>query len=78
MRSAATQLGGTAVRATVNGVAKDLILIYTSAKQVAAILPSDTPEGTGTITVTYNGQTSATAPIRVVRSRSASSLEPGG
>jgi uncharacterized protein (TIGR03437 family) len=62
------QLGGTAVRATVNGVAKDLYLIYTSAKQVAAILPSDTPEGTGTIAVTYNGQTSATAPIRVVRS----------
>ena len=40
----------------------------TSAGQVAAILPSTTPAGTGTITVSYNGSASATAPITVVAS----------
>jgi uncharacterized protein (TIGR03437 family) len=35
---------------------------------VAAVLPSTTPVGTGTITVTNNGQTSAAAQIQVVQS----------
>lgn len=61
-------LAGTSIKATVSGTTVDLYMIYTSAKQLAAILPSQTPEGAGTLTVTYNGQTSATAPIRVVRS----------
>lgn len=61
-------LAGTSVKATVGGTTVDLYMIYTSTRQLAAILPSQTPEGTGTLTVTYNGQTSATAPIRVVRS----------
>src|ERR1700676_1769113 len=33
---------------------------------VQAIVPSTTPPGTGTITVSYSGQASATAPITVV------------
>lgn len=41
-------------------------MYYTSASQVSALLPSNTPSGTGTITVTYNGQSSAKAPITVV------------
>jgi uncharacterized protein (TIGR03437 family) len=61
-------LAGTSIKATVNGTAVDLYMIYTSAKQLAAILPSQTPEGNGTLTVTYNGQTTAAAQIRVVRS----------
>ena len=61
-------LAGTSIKATVDGTTVDLYMIYTSTKQLAAILPSQTPEGTGTLTVTYNGQTSAAAPIRVVRS----------
>ena len=40
--------------------------ITRSATQLAAVLPSTTPVGDGTITVNYNGQTSATAPIHVV------------
>jgi uncharacterized protein (TIGR03437 family) len=39
---------------------------YTSATQVAALLPANTPTGKGTITVTYNDQTSEQAPITVV------------
>lgn len=63
-----TSLSGTSIKVTVSGTTTDAIMIYTSASQVAAILPSSTPVGTGTFTVTYNGQTSAPAPIRVVQS----------
>src|SRR5690606_27145711 len=42
------------------------ILIFTSAGQLAAILPSGTPLGEGQITVTYNGMSSAPQPILVV------------
>jgi uncharacterized protein (TIGR03437 family) len=41
-------------------------MYYTSAGQLAALLPSNTPIGTGAITVTYNNQTSAKASITVV------------
>lgn len=61
-------LAGTSIKVTVAGTTVDAFLIYTSAAQLAAILPSNTPIGTGTITVTYNAQTSPTAPIRVVKS----------
>lgn len=63
-----TDLAGTSVRVTVSGTAVTAIMLYTSATQVAAILPSSTTVGTGTLTVTYNGQTSAGAAIQVVRS----------
>jgi uncharacterized protein (TIGR03437 family) len=49
-------------------VTADAILIYTSAGQVAAILPSRIPPGNATITVTYLNRTSAPASIRVARS----------
>ena len=42
-------------------------LYYTSATQVAALMPSNTPLGTGTITVTNNGQVGNPAPITVVQ-----------
>lgn len=61
-----TQLAGTSVKVTVNGASTNALMVYTIAGQVAAILPSSTPVGTGTVTVTYNGQTSASAPITVV------------
>ncbi|HLG96985.1 MAG TPA: hypothetical protein VKX49_11795 [Bryobacteraceae bacterium] len=64
-----TTLSGTSVKVTVNGTSVDALMYYTSDTQVAALLPSNTPNqsgGPGTITVTYNGQTSAPAPIRNV------------
>jgi len=61
-----TTIAGTSVRVVVGGQTKDCIMYYSLDRQVAAILPSSTPVGTGTVTVTYNGQTSATAPITVV------------
>lgn len=60
-------LAGTSIRVTVGSTSVDALMVYTSAGQVAAILPSRTPPGAGTLRVTYNGQTSSAAPIRVVR-----------
>lgn len=63
-----TTLNQTTVSVTVNGVTTTPALYYTSATQIAAVLPSTTPVGSGTITVTYNGTPSASAPIQVVAS----------
>jgi hypothetical protein len=60
-------LNQTSISVTVSGVTTVPSLYYTSTTQVAAVLPSTTPAGTGIITLTYNGQTSA-APIQVVQS----------
>ena len=61
--------GGTSVSVTIgNNAAVAAYIYYTSATQVNAVLPSTTPIGTGTLTVTYNGQTSPTFPITVVAS----------
>lgn len=62
-----TSLGGTSVTVTVNGTNMQCLMFYTSAGQVAAILPSGTPVGTGTITVTYSGSISNAMPIKVVK-----------
>src|SRR5215472_9583359 len=61
-----TTLSNTSVAVTVGGTTVNALMYYTSGGQVAALLPSNTPTGTGTITVTYNGQSSAKAPITVV------------
>jgi uncharacterized protein (TIGR03437 family) len=60
-------LSGTSAKVTVNGQSSDLLLYYTSALQIAGLLPSSTPAGTGTIQVTYNGQTGSPAPIVVTQ-----------
>ena len=61
-----TELAGTSVQVTVGGVTVDCFMVFTLAGQVAAILPSGTPVGDGTITLTYNGEHSNEAQIRVV------------
>ncbi len=63
-----TTLNQTSVSVTVNGDTTTPALYYTSANQLAAVLPSTTPVGNGNLTVTYNGQTSTPAPIHVVAS----------
>ncbi len=57
---------GVQINVTVGGVTTQAIPYYVYANQIAAILPSNTPVGDGTVTVTYNGQTGAAAPIKVV------------
>ena len=59
-------LSNTSVAVTVNGSTVNAPLYYTSSSQISALLPSNTPAGSGTITVTYNSRTSAAAPITVV------------
>jgi uncharacterized protein (TIGR03437 family) len=63
-----TSLNQTSVSVTVGGVTTTPGLYYTSATQVAAVLPSNTPVGNGTLTITYNGQAGAPVPIQVVAS----------
>jgi uncharacterized protein (TIGR03437 family) len=62
-RFTSTGLLGTSVSVTVKGTTVAALMYYTSATQVAGLLPSNTPVGTGAITVTYNGVTGAPAPI---------------
>jgi uncharacterized protein (TIGR03437 family) len=59
-------LNGTGISVTVNGTTTTPAIYYTSSGQLAAVLPSTTPAGIGTLTVTYNGVPSAPARIQVV------------
>ena len=61
-------LGGTGVSVTVNGKTVQPALYYVSPTQIDTVLPSTTPVGTGTVTVSYNSQTSPAFPITVVPS----------
>jgi uncharacterized protein (TIGR03437 family) len=54
-----TNLSGTSVAVTVGSTTVNGLMYYTSDKQVAALLPSNTPTGAGSFTVTFSGQTSA-------------------
>jgi uncharacterized protein (TIGR03437 family) len=62
-----TNLAGTTVSVTVSGTTVQCPMVYTKDVQIAAILPSNTPVGTGTITVSFNGSASPTSPIKVVK-----------
>ncbi len=74
-----TSLSGTSVKVTANGQTVDAFMYYTSATQIAALLPSSAPAGGPettspnvqvTITVTYNGESSAPTPFRGVTNTS--------
>lgn len=58
-------LAGTTITVTVGGVTETCIMLYSYAGQVAAILPSATPIGTGTLTLTYQSASSTFA-VQVV------------
>src|ERR1035437_3502147 len=61
-------LAGVAINVTgSDGKTYQAIPYYVSATQSAAILPSSTPTGNATISVTYNSQTSAQAQVAVVK-----------
>jgi len=61
-------LNGASITVVVNGVTVHPALYYTTPTQLAAVLPAATPVGIGTLTVTYNGASSAAAAIQVVAS----------
>lgn len=61
-------LNGASISVTVNGVTTHPGMYYAIASQIAAVLPASTPVGNGTLTVTYNGLTSAAFTIQVVQS----------
>ena len=61
-------LNNASIAVTVSGLTVHPALYYATATQIAAVLPSNTPIGTATLTVTYNGVTSAPATFPVVRS----------
>jgi uncharacterized protein (TIGR03437 family) len=58
-------LAGTTMQVKVGTVTQNCIMVYTVASQVAGILPSATPVGSGTLTVSYQGA-SASIAIQVV------------
>ena len=62
-----TSLNGVTIQVSINGVNTSPLIYYLSPRQIDAVLPSNTPVGTGTITVTNNGS-SASAPVQVVQS----------
>ena len=63
-----TKLNGVSVAVTVNGTPTPCILYYVTNTQIAAILPSATPVGAATITVSTVTGTSSAYPITVVQS----------
>jgi uncharacterized protein (TIGR03437 family) len=60
---------GTSVAISSGGQTVNAFMVYTLATQVAAILPSNTAVGQATVTVTFNGKTSAPYTINVVKSQ---------
>ena len=68
-RPTAAGLAGTRVRITVNATNFDAPMIYTSAGQVAAIMPSNVPlTSQANVVVLFNDQPSSPFPVAVVRS----------
>ncbi len=61
-------LNGASITVTVGGVTTHPAIYYAIATQIAAVLPSNTPAGTGTVTVSYNNTNSAPANITVLTS----------
>jgi len=60
-------VGGTSMAVTAaNGAVINIPMYYASGTQVAGLLPSNTPVGAGTLTLTYNGTASNAQPITVV------------
>jgi uncharacterized protein (TIGR03437 family) len=62
-------VNGTSITISSGGQNFDAFMFYTSALQVQAILPSNTTVGDATVTLTFNGKTSAPFPISVTQSR---------
>jgi len=63
-----TTLGGVSVNVTSGGTTVKAIPMFVGPNQINAVLPGNTPTGSATLTVAYNGQSSAPASFQVVAS----------
>jgi len=63
-----TTSNGASVKVTVGSTTTIPAFYYSFASQLALVLPSNTPVGNATLTVSYNGQTSSPAAFQVVQS----------
>jgi uncharacterized protein (TIGR03437 family) len=63
-----TTIGGTTVNVTIGTTTVPAYIEFAAATQINAVMPSNTPPGTGTLTVSYNGGNSAAFNITVVPS----------
>ncbi|MCX6612865.1 MAG: BACON domain-containing carbohydrate-binding protein [Acidobacteria bacterium] len=63
-----TSLGGVSIVIATANERSDAYLVFASKGQINAVVPSNIPLGDAQVIVSYNGKTSAPAPIRVVRS----------
>ncbi len=63
-----TTLNGASVKVTVGNTTTVPVFYYAIAAQLALVLPSNTPVGNATLTVSYGGQTSSPASFQVVQS----------
>jgi uncharacterized protein (TIGR03437 family) len=61
-----TNLGGVTVKVTQGSTSVNAIPLFVAQYQINAVMPSNTPTGTVQVTVSYNGLTSAPAPVQVV------------
>ncbi len=64
-------VSGYPIQTTFSGVSgrvggRDLLVVYASPGQVGAIVPSDTPLGAQSLTLTFGGQTSAALSVQVI------------
>ncbi len=63
-----TTMDGASIQVTSGSTTVNAYMIYTTPGQIAGILPSNTPTGAATLTVTYNSQASKSVSIQVVSS----------
>ena len=63
-----TTINGASIKVTVGSTTVTPAMYYAQPTAVAGVLPSNTPLGAGTVTVTYNNQTSNSYNIQVVAS----------
>ena len=63
-----TRLGDTSIKITVGKASWDAIVVYSSAQQVAAVLPSGVPTGDGLLTLSHSGRSAPAVPIKVLSS----------
>ena len=61
-----TQLGGVSIQIQSGGVTTAGLMVYASNGFVTCVVPSMTPLGDATVTVTYKGRTTAPLPITIV------------